>query len=351
MRRTLPISKKILQKRPFYRIVCLSYVSNSTLNSISDRGRNSRCPYSTYSLTCLTRSPLINKHNGNVIHCFVPKSNFTIVAFVHASDKQLRGSFVGGLVDQQSNQVKIEHSHVKGSAAVNSVNNFVVKRDSSQLSPTVDPSQSPSEAPMVPTEMPTEIPTVTEVPSEAPTEMPTEMPTELPSAAMLTAIPTAMPTFPPPSGNASYGCSGIRTEVVERVVPITQRIWMDRNLVSSRTASSIDDSSAYGCLYQWGRGLDGHGSVEWASSTSGTGVTGTTPRRQVPDPYPACADDEPFVINSVNWLDSSNDTLWETGSPRDPCPEGYQVPSRDEWEAEQAGIGGLTDGYDTTSSG
>ena len=178
----------------------------------------------------------------------------------------------------------------------------------------------------------------------------TEMPTELPSAAMPTAIPTAIPTFPSPLGKASCACSNIRTEVVERVSPITNRTWMDRNLGASRSASGLNDSFAYGCLYQWGRGLDGHASIVRTSSTSGTEVTGTTPRH-VPDPYPACADDELFVINRVNWLDSSSDILWETGSPRDPCPEGYQMPSRDEWEAKQAGIGGLIDGYDTTSSG
>jgi hypothetical protein len=36
------------------------------------------------------------------------------------------------------------------------------------------------------------------------------------------------------------------------------KVWMDRNLGASKVASSITDTSAYGDLYQWGRGSDQH---------------------------------------------------------------------------------------------
>ena len=42
------------------------------------------------------------------------------------------------------------------------------------------------------------------------------------------------------------------------VTSTTGQVWMDRNLGASRVATSSTDSAAYGDLYQWGRGTDGH---------------------------------------------------------------------------------------------
>ena len=47
------------------------------------------------------------------------------------------------------------------------------------------------------------------------------------------------------------------TKVVE-VKSNTGRIWMDRNLGATRAATISTDTSAYGDLYQWGRGSDQH---------------------------------------------------------------------------------------------
>lgn len=46
------------------------------------------------------------------------------------------------------------------------------------------------------------------------------------------------------------------SEVVEITSPLTGVIWMDRNLGASHVAASSTDHSAYGCLFQWGRGND-----------------------------------------------------------------------------------------------
>ena len=48
------------------------------------------------------------------------------------------------------------------------------------------------------------------------------------------------------------------TAVVEVTNPITGRTWMDRNLGAERAATSSTDALAFGDLYQWGRGADGH---------------------------------------------------------------------------------------------
>ena len=74
----------------------------------------------------------------------------------------------------------------------------------------------------------------------------------------------------------------------------------------------------------------------WKSSDTGFGVTGTAPG-PVAEPFPACADNEKFVTVGLlpyDWLSPQNNTLWNTGSPLDPCPEGYQVPSEEEWRLE-----------------
>ena len=61
------------------------------------------------------------------------------------------------------------------------------------------------------------------------------------------------------NGNADdVICDDTPTEVVEVLNPDTGKTWMDRNLGASRAATSKTDEQAYGDLYQWGRGADGH---------------------------------------------------------------------------------------------
>ena len=43
---------------------------------------------------------------------------------------------------------------------------------------------------------------------------------------------------------------------------------MDRNLGASRMALSMGDEKAYGDLYQWGRGTDGHEKLTSTTTTS-----------------------------------------------------------------------------------
>ena len=74
----------------------------------------------------------------------------------------------------------------------------------------------------------------------------------------------------------------------------------------------------------------------WTSSTSGSGVTGTAPG-PVNQTFPVCTDNEKFVtVQQIpyNWLSPPINTLWNMGSLLDPCPQGYQVPSEEEWESE-----------------
>lgn len=103
---------------------------------------------------------------------------------------------------------------------------------------------------------------------------------------------------------------------------ITGRIWMDRNLGASRVALSSTDSAAYGDLYQWGRGTDGH--EKRNSPTTSTLSTTNTP------------DHGMFIaVASGDWRTEKSDNLWQgIDGINNPCPEGFRLPTSAEWKAE-----------------
>ncbi len=123
--------------------------------------------------------------------------------------------------------------------------------------------------------------------------------------------------------DASNGFRDTKTKVVE-VKSKTGRIWMDRNLGASQVALNLNDKNAFGELYQWGRGADGH-QVRFSPTTniqSNTDIPG-----------------HDYFITAMppanDWRKEPNNNLWQgVKGINNPCPVGYRLPTADEWELE-----------------
>jgi hypothetical protein len=114
---------------------------------------------------------------------------------------------------------------------------------------------------------------------------------------------------------------------VNTVKTATGRIWMDRNVGASRVATSATDAEAYGGLFQWGRGADGHESRTTLinNNWSTTDTPGHGDFIKAPDG------------TGWNWRNPNNTQLWQgvTGI-NNVCPVGFRIPTAAEWSAEKA---------------
>jgi uncharacterized protein (TIGR02145 family) len=109
------------------------------------------------------------------------------------------------------------------------------------------------------------------------------------------------------------------------VIGANKRVWMDRNLGATRVATSSTDVEAYGDLYQWGRGADGH-----QSRTSAT-ITTLSSADQPGNGRFILAPDKP-----IDWRSPQNNNLWQgVNGTNNPCPSGYRLPTEAEWTTER----------------
>jgi len=132
----------------------------------------------------------------------------------------------------------------------------------------------------------------------------------------------------PPPGTPTYGVI---------VSPVTGRKWLDRNLGAPATPTAWNDWINYGDLFQWGRAADGHQLIVRTGSqnTDASGVNTTTTALSDSDiPFNSL-----FIISDTSpfdWRSSYNDNLWQgPNGINNPCPPGWQIPTKEEWEAEK----------------
>jgi hypothetical protein len=123
----------------------------------------------------------------------------------------------------------------------------------------------------------------------------------------------------------SVFCAG-PTVIVDVTNPTTGKIWMDRNLGATQVATSSTDAAAYGDLYQWGRGSDGHQCR--TSATTTTLSSGDQPGNAL---YIICSS----CIN-FDWRSPQNNNLWQgVNGVNNPCPVGYRIPTYSEMDSER----------------
>ena len=125
------------------------------------------------------------------------------------------------------------------------------------------------------------------------------------------------------------------------VIGSDNKIWLNNNLgadYSNMTKSSFNpvqqatsstDQNAYGSLFQWGRGADGHELINWITTTSGTPVNASTP-----GPSTSTTPGISFLQGGSNWYTGTSPTsasLWQgVNGTNNPCPIGYRLPTETE---------------------
>ena len=114
------------------------------------------------------------------------------------------------------------------------------------------------------------------------------------------------------------------------------KCWLDRNLGATQVASTgSTDHLAYGDLFQWGRGADGHQRITRTNATTASAVNSTTATLSSTDsPGNAL-----FITNGTapyDWRSPQNNSLWQgVSGTNNPCPSGYRLPTETELEAER----------------
>lgn len=125
-------------------------------------------------------------------------------------------------------------------------------------------------------------------------------------------------------GVFEYSGRDTETTVVDVTNPVTEKTWMDRNLGATRAAMSSTDEDAYGDLYQWGRGADGH---EKHDSPIRTELSSTN--------QPGHGSFISALESPGDWRKPQNDNLWQgANGVNNPCPDEYRLPTEEEWRAE-----------------
>jgi hypothetical protein len=138
----------------------------------------------------------------------------------------------------------------------------------------------------------------------------------------------------PVNGTASCATAMTAGYFIEVTSATTGKVWMDRNLGASSRASAHEDFNAYGCLYQWGRGNDGHASMIWSGSSNGSPANNTITNTLSSTDNPSSSVFIAVNTGNSDWRSPQNNNLWQVSGINNPCPTGFRIPTSAEMDAE-----------------
>ena len=149
-------------------------------------------------------------------------------------------------------------------------------------------------------------------------------------------------------------CVGVIAPSGYGLVESGGKCWLDRNLGASQVALNSTDEDSYGDLYQWGRAADGHEKifrVTGDAPTSGTTATNATtavPNAGNPSWDGLFITEESSPTSPTDWLTPQDNNLWQgVNGTNNPCPTGFRVPTKQEWDDESGSWSNATDAFDS----
>ncbi len=126
------------------------------------------------------------------------------------------------------------------------------------------------------------------------------------------------------------------------VTSATGKKWLDRNLGANRVATAYNDAQAYGDYYQSGRKRNGHEKPN-SPATAGSllvEVSSGGKFQKVNGQWYTGANAQHVGTRSAGnfWLEDAANLTAGNGGVHNPCPKGFRVPTKAEWDNESNAI-------------